>query len=421
LEGIKAAWRAGEPNARDRLHDLRQDIEASRNSFADAFTEITSQVSDDDEVPQERLTEIIEKYADKLDEDTKSLFYEGVSSYMVRRRDLKNHLSKVGVEGLLGEVMEDNYNEIDEVDSAATPDFKGRLHNVALRATVEIGPVNYNIFISHDDFNMLDKPDENGVYKADKWGGFAKTDVRFPYSVIFGNGKMTGEQRLLYSIFCKDMHSSAERKTIAHENQHQIMHFVDYIMRGGDLYKSIAQAKNRIRSLSGFNGVDFLIDKDRKLLLKKLKMVPGMAKINSIEEVPSEFWQKLDKHKYVGRKMFEGITYQIKDELLAFMTDDKTDEQIKAILRDVYLPKYANQVKCHSEQADTNALIEEWQDQVDAAIKTIDELKSLGNTTEQVIAMLTPLELSQWAGVARKQKIAKRLGRTSIQPLTKND
>ncbi|MDR2064053.1 MAG: hypothetical protein LBQ02_04720 [Candidatus Nomurabacteria bacterium] len=422
LNDRKAAWKNREAGVREKLGDLRQNIEVARKNFADALSEMANEISNSDTVPQKKLTEIIEKYSDGLDKDTEELFYDGVGAYMIRRRKLKHHLSRVGVEGVLEDLMFDVLG-VAKPETERTPALTQFLRVAAERTVVEIGPVNYNIFIKQEDFKKLIASDKSGDY-YESMGGYAKTNVELPYSVIFTNRTPQDEAKeLIHKIFSwgeEDgaYHSDKEQKVMAHENEHQIEAFIAHIRPAEkkDLYKAVAWRKNRIKKLHELHAPEILMKRERGLLLESLKMIPGMAEINSVEEVPERFWQRLERRKRVDRsvqdKIIEEMSGNIKSEILAYTASEgSTDKMIRTILYKKYLPKYAQYLEENSDMEDTSAVFKRWQEQIDDALNTIEELKSLGNTAGQVVAMLTPVELSEWRGVARRQRMVKELVR----------
>ncbi|MDR2063650.1 MAG: hypothetical protein LBQ02_02560 [Candidatus Nomurabacteria bacterium] len=421
LEDIKATRRVDATGARERLHGLRYDIEEARRHFADALVELTHEISGSDKVTEKKLTGIIEKYATGLDKETESMFYDGIGSYMLRRRSLKNHLSRVGKEGILEEVALDDLSKTEpEPEVALATDQL--LHDVAARTQVTIGPVNYNIFVTRKDFNKLHQPDENGAYKWDKWGGFAHIKDKFPYSVIF----MDPESRLFMALFGRNTHSPRVQEVIAHENEHQIKTFVDQMMdEKNNLYSNAAWRKVRLERLVGLGVPSVIIENERRLLLERVKTVPEMADVESLEDVPEQFWRRAEEHrrKVVDKTDMEMAVEKsansISGEILAYLIEGKDYEKIRAKLDNVYLPMYIKRIKKGHEMSETtdnlDAITKKWHEQINVALKAVDDLKNLGLSTKQVVAMLTPVELSQWAGVVRKQKVAKELGRTGMK------
>ncbi|MDR2063289.1 MAG: hypothetical protein LBQ02_00650 [Candidatus Nomurabacteria bacterium] len=413
LAEIKARRTEAGFDAHERLDELKQNIAVSREVFADAFNEITDVISNDDQVSRKELLEIVEKYAKSMDKDTEMLFYEGIAEYMNVRRSLKTHLAKVGKKGVLKEIAVDYLADPPDDDTMTRIDDV--LKEVAKHADIEIGPVNYNIFITPKDAEKLVPPEEN----ANDWRGISgqsSISWGFPCSLIFNGGeeRHSTESLLLRAVFGERLQLTPEaQKTVEHENRHQIDAFVEHLLRqdsdSTDIYATISSYAKRRRRLAEFGAPNIILENEDKRLLQRIQTISGMEDIGSLQEVPESFWQKVDTEN--TKRILNRALEDMKTEVVAFLLNGYDRQQIKNTLEKRYLPKHL----FGADDNDAKTITENWQKGVDKAFEVVEQLEGLGYTTKQVLAMLSPMKLSQWSGVARRQKVAKGLGRTSVR------
>ncbi|MDR3298027.1 MAG: hypothetical protein LBT19_01460 [Candidatus Nomurabacteria bacterium] len=410
--------------AKAKIAELKQNLAALQERMADAFNELAALATFDTQVSRKELVGIVKQYSDGLDTNTQELFYDGISKYMDRRSYLKRYRSTVGDKRILQDVVENNRYASDKENFAILNIDESILSEVADRSRVEMGPVNYNIFIDSKDMRRLGIVNEE-FSEGSSVRGMTVSSAARPYSIIFTDRTRTREPHKLEKAIGIMLRTSAStdvdiHKVVAHENQHQIDYFAQEVIsdESHETHNSpeelIMTKKLRLRKLSELGAPEFLIKKNKDGLLSAINQLEDEEdKYGSLDDLPEEYWRHIKRK--INESKTKTILYKLKDEVIAFLVGQGRSIAPREIER--YLDRYFQAYSI--DEVDRGAISDHVMSVIDRADKALKELHQIEGNWDRALTMLTYQNLTQWPKIVRRVKAGKELGKIAAHDPTR--
>ena len=458
----------GNETTRKNLGKLREQIEVNRLFLTRVLTALVKSLEqesklDDEPINSHQLQAIIAQEQQilqhnniPLDELSSRFIEVGIKKLLEKRQKIRQTLQQYGQRRVLAMLMgyslgeltddenhaafceqkiaqesaDDDYFDLSveepkNLDEVVPPETKFR---------VELGAVNYDVFISREEATKLELRE-----KDDNCSGYARCDHDEPFSVIFTyqHDKMSQEQQLLRSLFNIDYPT----KTRGHETQHQLEIFIKNL--SADFFQ---------------NENGFVVDNLKKLNGKILLLIK-FVELNASQELVSNMWAGVKKAMEAAQKpwlpeyenlktktlqeytlpeisdqlkqmhletvgnpqrrsemVIDDLLRECKTEIIAFIHnyDLRNPDGIKKHVIDNYLqPKqsgdwsWSDRYGLSKDKETLELVVVKLEQVMGEVLPVIKQLASYGYKKDEIANLLMLEPIGNWRAVARKQKLIK--------------